>query len=260
MTAMKTNQTIAPAYRQYADFIASVAADFDTAGTLVHDSRNQLRVVDAPDGSKWIVKRYKRPNIFQRAAFRVTHRSKATKAFQAAERLTQLGLATPETIASIDCVNESGALESCYFISAYHDYKELYELLVGNRDLSDELIDETSLLLRSMHERGVMHGDLNIRNILVNPGEGTRLYLIDNNRMRFLGRPLGKKERIKNMVRLTHERPVMHALVSRYATLMGWEAAPIVAAVERKLTRFERSRALRHRLKRLLPQSAHKLP
>ena len=57
-------------------------------------------------------------------------------------------------------------------------------------------------LLHKMHEAGLYHADLNLKNILVQfSGEGVKSYVIDLDRARMTG-PLIKKKRIRNLMRL----------------------------------------------------------
>jgi tRNA A-37 threonylcarbamoyl transferase component Bud32 len=65
-----------------------------------------------------------------------------------------------------------------------------------------EIIPSVALLVQRMHRAGLYHGDLNLRNILIQVTDGgVNSYIIDLDRARVI-RPLGSRMRIRNLVRL----------------------------------------------------------
>lgn len=162
---------IAPDYDNLADFIATIPDSFDRMGQLIYDGRNTLRRITAPDGRQIVVKRYKRPNPIQRVVYAITP-SKARKAVNAARRLADAGFITPAPIASIE-QRRHGLMDRYYFISEPTDATSLYPLLAETDHPSQELIDAVAHLVYSLHRAGILHGDLNLNNILLTPSDTT---------------------------------------------------------------------------------------
>ncbi len=69
-------------------------------------------------------------------------------------------------------------------------------------DRGKEIIRSVALLLQKMHQAGLYHADLNLKNILIQVREsGVNSYVIDLDRARVI-KPLGSRMRIRNLVRL----------------------------------------------------------
>lgn len=252
---MQQTQVINPRYSRYATEIGEIPSRFSELGREIYAGRNTLRTIPRADGEEWVVKRYKRPNIFQRGAFRLGARSKARKAYECGLRIAALGLRTPEPIAMIDCTLRGG-LRRCYFVSGLSRCTSLIGLFVDNLNPPADIAEELARFIATLHAKGILHGDLNLSNILYDPTtQGTdRFILIDTNRTRFVDRQPTHRQCIVNLVRLTHWRPALKMIVCAYARERGWDEDRTYAEVEHRLRRFEHSRHLRHRLKRLLPR------
>lgn len=253
---MQQTLVINPRYSRYATEISDIPGRFAELGREIYSGRNTLRAMAIADEGEWVVKRYKRPNIFQRGAFSVGARSKARKAYDCGMKITALGIRTPEPVAMIDCTSGRG-LRRCYFVSEFSRFRSLTGFFVDNPTPPADIAAELARFIATLHARGILHGDLNLSNILYDPEAAgvDRFILIDTNRTRFVDGTPSRRQCIVNLVRLTHWRPALKMIVQAYAGERGWDEEETYADVERRLRRFELSRRVRHALKRLLPHS-----
>ena len=249
---MRQTLEISPRFTPYASAISAIPSSFVEIGREIYCGRNTLRAISAPDGEEWVVKRYKLPNIFQKAAYRLTGRSKARKAYHCGERIAGLGIRTPAVVAMIDCTFRGG-LRRCYFISGMSRSESLIGMFVDNPAPPADIAAELARFIAELHSKGILHGDLNLSNILYDPAAiGTdRFILIDTNRTRFVNGWPSHRRCVANLVRLTHWRPSLRIIVEAYARERGWDPEATYVAVERRLKRFELSRRVRHTLKRI---------
>lgn len=223
-------------YPHLSKFINSLPDNFRGKGEILHDGRNQVRRFR--EGGKWIVvKKFKRPNIAQKIVYTFFKSSKAERAYLFAEKLRNLGINTPHEIGYIE-IKRKGLLDESYFISEQCSYAALSQIL-DVEDFNREAADALAAYLATLHDKGILHGDLNLTNILYRVEDGKYEFtLIDTNRSRFR-ESLGRKECIENLKRLTHERGFMEYTVSRYAGVRGWNADDTVKEVMESLSRFE---------------------
>ncbi len=219
-------------------------------GELVYDERNKIRRITLSDGNHVIVKKYKKPNLFQRICYSTLWSNKAKKAFLYGNRLLFLGIDTPEPIACVTYYNCIGMVEEYYFLSTEDTRPDCRILRDGNMDNPQPLIDALSQYLIFLHQQGFLHGDTNLSNFLYEKkADGTYHFaVIDTNRSRFKHRPATKKEALSNLVRITHDRRLLSAIVHSYATQRGWDAGQAVHYV---LNQIEKRERRKHFIKRL---------
>lgn len=232
---------INPKYRMYESLVRSLPDRFDQSGQLVYNSRNQVRLFDAPDGQTLVVKRFKVPMLHQRIDYTFIRPSKAKRAYTFAMRLVDLGISTPDPIACIE-THRHGLFYFGYFVSTYCPDPDV-RFLRDDYEGHDDLIDAIAQFIADMHEKGFVHGDVNLSNFLYRKEDGGyHLTTIDINRSHFYKHP-SVRRCLDSLVRLTHVRPLLRKIVVRYAELRGWESTTCYDYVERKLSRFERLRS-----------------
>ena len=90
--------TVNPAIRHVQPFIERLPEVFHVSGEVLHDGRNQIRAFDI-GGERLVVKRYKRPNVFNRFMYSFFRKNKACRAYEHALRLRGMGFDTPEPVA-----------------------------------------------------------------------------------------------------------------------------------------------------------------
>ena len=225
-------------------FVTSLPQSFEQSGTILYDKRNQIRRYTV-DGTDLVVKRYKKPNVTQCIAYSWFTPNKAEKSFLFAGRLEALGIQTPRPLAAVTCRSFS-VVRRYYLVTETCDWPSCWSLLDEGFDRKTELVSALAAQLIRMHEAGFMHGDTNLSNFLYDPNDFNRLCVIDINRSRFLGRPATRRECLGNMFRLTHVRPVLHDIITAYASLRGWDVQDCIKEVEDSLHRFETRKKILH--------------
>lgn len=231
------------------NFIMELPKTFSVMGTTLYKGRNTVKAFSI-NGRTLVVKRYKRPNLVQRVAYSFFKRSKAERAYLYAQIMREKGINTPREIAYIELC-EGMLLSDSFFVSEPCMLPSLSKIL-GNGRFNRDAADALAHQLVVMHEKGVMHGDLNLTNILYKRNENNSFtfWFIDTNRSSFI-QP-DKNDCLDNLKRLTHDRELMRYIVSRYAEIRGWDVDETVASVMEKLKCFEHRCSVRKQFKRFL--------
>lgn len=243
--------TVSLEYKKAESYIKQIPTLFEQNGELIFHKRNIVKRMRTPYG-EWIVKRYKRPFMLQRLAYTFWRKSKAHRAFLFASHLRSLNINTPKEVACIE-IYKGGLFCEGYFISLPCEWPALFDEMVGERKVFDQqLADATAAFFVTLHQKGVLHGDLNLDNILCkNSGtKGVEFSLIDTNRTRFVSQPT-QVMCLTNLVRVTHRRDLLRYIVNRYANLRGWSAERSTDFVIAKLEQFEHRKAIKKNIKRV---------
>lgn len=243
---MKTRIQINPRYSRLNDFIVSVPSRFPAEGKVLLDARNTVKCLTAPDGTRMVVKRFGRLNLFRKLVYSSFWRPKSRRAYDNGMRFIGLGFSTPEPVAAIE-IYRRGLLDDCYFVSLHSDGTELFPLMVTAEHYDRRLADRVAELMAELHAKGAVHGDPNLKNILTS-GDDAPLELIDTNRSYF-SRRLSRRSCMRNLMRVSHRRDLITHVVARYAELRGYDRESAVEEVIAMLVRFERNRRIRHRIK-----------
>lgn len=235
-------------YQSHADFIAQLPHTFDSTGTIVYSGRNVVKSF-CVNGEEWIVKHYKKPNFAQRLAYTFWRQSKALRAFLYANRLLSLGIDTPLGIACIEC-SQNGLFSDGYFISTLCPHQPLYPLLVPNETIDEPTVAALAAFFVEMHQKGFLHGDPNLNNILYHTDAQHRLRfsVIDTNRSVFIDAPT-RKQCLENLKRVTHRRDLLQCITRHYARLRGWEEDSCVDSVIHSLDKFEQHTRIKKQFK-----------
>lgn len=231
---------IHPQFADVMDFVRQLPQLFEREGELLYESRNIVKRYRV-NGKDMVVKRYKQPNIVQRVAYTFFKKSKTERAYLFAGMLSERGFDTPHEVAYIER-KKNGLFLDGYFVSLNCNYPPLSELL-RKRDFDRQPANELASYMVELHKEGILHGDLNLTNILYHTDrEGKYQFtLIDTNRSKF--RPaLTKQECLENLKRLTHSKALLRYIVIQYATLRGWNPQECALEVFRYLLLFEQKR------------------
>lgn len=236
-------------------FVRSLPERFEHEGTMLYDGRNKVKLFEC-NGLQLVVKRYKRPHFIQRVVYRWFRPSKAERAYRFAFRLAGLGIDTPEPMAYIE---DGGLLlfRDSYFVSARCTDSDLMSALYRPADFPQSLATAWADRLVEFHEKGFLHGDLNLANILYRPDKvagGFRFTVIDINRSHFRMQPT-PDECMDNLVRLTHRVDLLKFLVAAYARRRGWNEAQTVDGVLERLRVFEQRCERKQKLKQKMKRS-----
>lgn len=240
-------------YADLREFLASLPETFQTTGDVLHAGRNTLRRY-VVNGKTVVVKRFKRPNLVQRLAYTFFEPSKAERAFRFAGELRSRGFDTPHEVGFLE-LKRGALLCDSYFVCLWSADASLFHYL-QRADFDRRVATALGQYLAQLHERGVLHGDLNLGNILYRPlADGTYHFsLIDTNRSHF--HQPSKEECLQNLLRMTYDRPLMAFVVAEYARARGWNAEVTTDDVLRRLQRFWQKNDRRNRMKRMLKKKA----
>lgn len=240
---------INPKYESERPFIEQLPIIFEKEGEFIYNKRNQVKRF-LVDGNERMVKRYKTPSLIQRIIYSTIRKTKARRAFEFAGKMRSLGIDTPESIAYIE--QRDGLLFSIgYFIAeACHD-EDLRSVLRDQDIFDKELADQLTAFLVYMHKRGVMHGDLNLSNILYRKESGHYHFtVIDTNRSIFKEH-LTQMECLNNLKRLTHRLDLMDYIIRRYAQLRDWDEEETISIEKKLVNCFENKGKWKSRFKKL---------
>ena len=237
---------IHPEFINTASFIKQLPQFFEQEGELLHNGRNKVKRYRV-NNKEIVVKRYKRPNIIQRIVYTFFKKSKTERAYLFAGMLREKGFDTPHEVAYIER-KKNGLFLDGYFVSLNSTHPPLSELL-WKRDFDRRPADELAAYLVELHKKGVLHGDLNLTNILYHTDKEkqSRFTLIDTNRSKFKPIPR-RQECLENLKRLTHNKALLRCIVIQYAILRGWDPKECTLEVFRYLLLFEQKQKRKRQL------------
>ena len=205
---------INPKFSSLSSFIESIPTIFSNEGETIYKARNELKCFTT--NYHIVVKRYRKPHIFNRIAYTFFRPSKAKRAYEYALRLLELEVESPAPIAYIE-QSSCGLFTIGYFISIYEkDYSDIRELMKGTKK-DDELLKELSLFIAAIHNKGILHLDMSPGNILYKKTESIYHFsLIDINRMQFIP-SISVEKRYKSFKRLSDNQTVLTTIAKLYA-------------------------------------------
>lgn len=238
---------INPKYHLMRPWLERLPEQFEQLGEVIYDKRNQLRVIEAPDGTLVNVKRYCVPSQPNRLVYSLGIRQpKGLRAFLYPTRLIERGIDTPEPIAYIEQRNSYGLLDECYFVSIQSPLRHtLYEFGNAQEGTYEEMARELARFTAMMHEREVLHLDYSPGNILWDKDEdGYHFAVVDINRMRF-----GKvdiKDGCASLRRLWGPKRFIELIARRYADARGFDENRAVRLTMQARTAFWTRYSRRH--------------
>lgn len=249
---MREKTVTSQSYERSARRIREIADNFDREGTIIYKGRNTLRRVNA-DGHQLVVKRYKKPNIFQRVAYTWFQPSKARRAFDYAERLLAIGIDTPAPAAWLER-RRGGMTSEYFFFSEPTEASSIASLATEGSPLPPDAAEALARFMESLHRHGFLHGDANLSNILFTrlPDGKFHFSVIDTNRSKWIKKHPTEKQLIENLVRLSHNRALLSDFARRYAAIAGLDPERFAGRLLRRLDSFEAVRERRAKLKKIL--------
>jgi hypothetical protein len=170
-------------YEQYRTLINRIPTEGVHILHTFCDNRNWVYLMDAGDGKKWVLKKFKRPTLANCIIYTWFRTNKAKRSFLYAYRLLQEGISTARPIAYIE-INKNGFFHTGYYISEYLPYKRLDSMdIKGNEQAEKDFMS----FVEQLFEKGIVNYDLNPSNILIHRNDdGTYQFsLVDINRIRF---------------------------------------------------------------------------
>lgn len=230
---------IHPDFAYATAFVKRLPEIFEQEGELLYDGRNKVKRYRVND-KELVVKRYKRPNIIQRITYTFFKKSKTERAYLFAGMLRERGFDTPHEVAYIE-QKKNGLFQDGFFVSLNCGYPPISQIL-RTRDSDRRPATKLAAYIAELHKKGILHGDLNLTNILYHiDDEGNYLFtLIDTNRSIF--KSPSQKECLENLKRVTHNKSLLRHIVTQYAIIRGWNPRACALEVFRYLLQFEHQR------------------
>lgn len=239
---MKYKYHINPKYEGLTSFVRRVASVYDREGILIHDSRDQLRIMK-DQGKAMVVKRFCRLKWKERFDCTFSHTSKAQTAYANALKLLELGISTPEPIAYIE-EYKYGLLRQDFLVMNYYSEDDT-RLLRDEPGKHEALMDALVQFLVEMHEKGFLHGNASLANFLYREDAaaptGYRITTIAIESAKWVENP-SREECIGNLVGLTRSRSVLTDIVQKYAVLRGWNVEWATTLLKQKFEEFHKER------------------
>jgi serine/threonine protein kinase len=237
-----------PKYEQQRKCLKKLVNDFDKGGRILYDGRNQIRLFEIK-GQQFVVKRYKRHDWLKRIVYSFFRKNKARRSYENAILLGERDFTTPAAVAYIE-ERDLGLLRQVYYICEYTNAKPIRPRLIEQEPFDQQLAKAYARFVASLHERGILHRDLNPTNVLFTENDGHyRFELIDINRMHFYDNPVPKYECMENLTLFYWLTPVYHFILNEYAAIRGWTEKDIeeaIAVKQRHDKRWIRRKRITH--------------
>lgn len=243
-------------YAGLSDFVSGLPHGlFENSGMIMRYERNCVKVFQDGD-RKIVVKKFKRPNAFNRVAYTYLRGSKARRAYHNALKLIELGVGTPRPAGFID-VRQNGLLTDCYLVTEYTDFQPVGNIVAGPEHGNETLFNSFVRFTVRLHEIGVRHDDYNMTNVLYKrrPDGLYDFALIDVNRMKFV--KLSRKACMHNIKRVCANPEFTFRFAQKYAELRNWNVYRYVAWLSFFRLVFERRRAGKKIIKQWMKRVSH---
>ena len=211
-------------------FIDDLPLAFNKEGITLHDERNIIKSFTL-DNDFIVVKRFKKPNLFQRIAYTFFRPSKMVRALWNANKLQQLGIDTPYVFAMIEIKNRV-LLTDGFLLTAFCDKIPLEQALGHSGDFDHDIAKEFARFMARLHELGIVHGDLNSTNVRFKKEADKCMFsLIDINRMKILpsSKKLSIEECLTNFTQFTANYKLLEFVITCYAEERKWNVESTVS-------------------------------
>ena len=206
-----------PAYTHFQDTLLNIKEIFLKNSDTIHLARNELKVIEL-EGTQTVVKAFRVPNLLNQFVYAHLRNSKAYKAFHNAQKLHELGVATPDAIGYIEFYN-SALLKESFFISKKFDYDfTIAHIRDDQPQYKEKALQAFAKFTYEIHQKGVWHVDYSGGNILIKKENDNYLFsLVDINRMKF--RPINGYEGLENFNKLWFNEKDLTTIAKTYSQL-----------------------------------------
>lgn len=240
------------AYKHKENKVDAIIQKFDQSGKqLGKGERNKIKLYQLDD--KTInVKSFKVPNIFNQIAYRFFRKSKAQRSFEYANKLSHLGIGTPQPIAYYEFPSVS-LYKKSFYISEHLDcdltFRELTTDL--NYPNHETILRAFTRFTYKLHQIDINFLDHSPGNTLIKKvGEEYIFFLVDLNRMEF--KKMNLETRIKNLSRLTIQEDLVKIMSDEYAKLSNVSFDKIYNMLWYDINRFQNKIKRKKMLKKKL--------
>lgn len=235
-------------FEHHKDAILRMIEDFEKNGTVIRNDRNVIKKINSPIGI-FVIKCFKGMYFFNKLAYSTIRPSKAIRSYQYSKQLHEKGIIAPKPVAYVDKY-QSGLLQTSYFVSVYHPYENLYELIRKDVFEKEHLLKSIARFTKQLHEKGIYHRDYSSGNILVKKTEGDfEFALVDLNRISFF-QP-NYWQGLKNFSRITLPEEHVKLLIREYASLHGESPEKSISYFYSTTSRAAKWRKIRKKIRSL---------
>ncbi|MFP4064132.1 MAG: lipopolysaccharide kinase InaA family protein [Bacteroidales bacterium] len=215
-------EVFSPDFESYRKHVWEAINGFEHAGTKVGPGeRNVVKRIES-GGLLLNIKAFKKPNAFNRMAYRYFRKSKARRSFEYAHQLLSLGIGTPAPVAYME--SDGPLFGESYYVSEHIDEDLIFRTLIENPDYPDReiILRQFTHFTHRMHENGVLFLDHSPGNTLVKKKGKNQyaFYLVDLNRMRMQVK-MDMEKRLRNFARLSATESMIRIMSDEYASITG---------------------------------------
>ncbi|MFV9550529.1 lipopolysaccharide kinase InaA family protein [Algibacter sp. PT7-4] len=214
--------------------------------------RNTIKCFNL-NGLEINIKSFKVPNVINKIVYRFFRKSKAQRSYEYANKLTNLGVGTPQPIAYYEFVSPF-VFKNSYYISEHINCDLTYRELTTNFNYPNHeaILRAFARFTFNLHEKGIHFLDHSPGNTLIEIKHGGyKFYLVDLNRMEF--KPLDFETRIKNFAKLTIHKEMVEVMSDEYAKCSGVEYSKVFnlmwSETEAFQARYHRKRRMKNKVK-----------
>jgi len=225
-----------------AALLASLHDTFDRSGTTLHEGRNTVKAI-AYGGRSYVVKRFRHNGWLKQIVYSI-RKSKARRAYDNSMDFLAAGLNTPRPVGYVELGRRHGVADA-YYVCEQCPMPDARCLEHAGHDA--KMMSRLMSVVAQMHSKGIVHGDLNLSNILYSEDResgGYRFTFIDTNRAKTKNR-LSRKDCLTDLMRMSDVRPALHAMAAEYAAQRGWDPVLTAKTALDILRRFKDSKRLR---------------
>lgn len=189
---------------------------------MLYKGRNTVKSFHIA-GTEVIVKQFKTLSA-ARAILYLPRSSKARRAYLYGLEFLKRNIITPEPVAVVE-IYAGPLLKYSYFLSTPLNAPDL--TFMRAKDFNDEDVYDLARYIYNVQQKGVLHGDLNLSNILLADKSATdvmkKYALIDNNRSIILkpGKTPDIRQRIACIMRVTHRRDLLRKFTDDFFMIMN---------------------------------------
>ena len=231
-------------YPDLADFIRHLPENFDKQGTVIYNKRNLIKVFDC-NGKKICVKQYAVPSIGNRLLYSLGLRTpKARRHYEYAREILRRGFSTPVSYGYMIQYRNGVLGHSGLVCDLAQGMQSVGEGIKNN----PELLRAFAAYTADLHQRGLMHRDYILNNVLYCKENGQyKFVLIDINRFVFRKKPLGLFLTCVNMMQPFHDETAVRTFVKEYVRFR-----PMPAYFETLVVLFRKVRTFYSHFKHIL--------
>jgi len=202
-------------YQNFKEILLNIKSLFAQNTSTIHLARNELKTIEL-EGISTVVKAFRVPNPLNQFVYAYLRGSKASKAFNNASKLHELGVNTPEAIGYIEFFS-MGLLKESFFISREFSYDfTIAHIRDDQPEYKQKVLEDFAEFSYFVHSKGVWHSDYSGGNILIKKEQDKYSFsLVDINRMKF--QEIKEYEGLENFNKLWFKEEDLITIAKRYA-------------------------------------------